>query len=67
MLPDVSWVKMPVAATWPNAGMDPVVVNPKLPAIEAVVHAAWTPGTAMKMDPIISARIFVVFMEFLLF
>jgi hypothetical protein len=59
-------VKMPVAATGPIAGMDPVVVNPNLPAIEAVEQAAWRPGTTMKMDHIINARILVVFMEFLL-
>src|SRR5229473_5395960 len=66
MLPDASWVKMPVAATGPTAGMDPVVVNPNLPAVEAVEQAALRPGTTMKMDHIINARILVVFMEFLL-
>jgi hypothetical protein len=66
MLPDASWVKIPVAATGPTAGMDPVVVNPNLPATEAVEQAAWRPGTTMKMDHIINAIIFVVFMGFLL-
>src|SRR3954453_9974871 len=66
MLPDTSWVKIPVAATWPTAGMDPVVVNPNLPAIEAVEQAAWRPGTTPKIDHIINASIFVLFMEFLL-
>jgi len=66
MLPDPSWLKMPVAASWPTAGMDPVVVNPNLPAIEAVEQAAWRLGTTMKIDHIINARLFVVFMEFLL-
>src|SRR5436190_8452991 len=66
MLPDTSWVKIPVAATWPTAGMDPVVVNPNLPAIEAVEQAAWRPGTTPKIDHIINARILVLFMELLL-
>src|SRR4051794_14661073 len=36
MFPDASCVNIPVAATVPIAGMDPVVVNPNFPATEVV-------------------------------
>src|SRR5438034_453686 len=44
----------------------PMVVNPKLPAAVALVQAAWRLGITPKIDHIINARIFVLFMVFLL-
>jgi hypothetical protein len=36
MFPEACCVNIPVAATVPIAGMDPVVVNPNFPATEVV-------------------------------
>jgi hypothetical protein len=64
MLPNASWLKMPVAATGPTAGIDPVVVNPNLPAIEPVEQAAWRPDAARSRKKPIAVKVFAVFMNF---
>src|SRR3954454_12665586 len=68
-LPFSSNVTKPTAATGagPLGRINvPVVVNPKLAAAVALVQAACRPGTTPKIDHIINASIFVLFMEFLL-
>jgi hypothetical protein len=68
-LPFSSKVTKPTAPTGagpPGRINVPVVVKPNVPAAVALVQAAWRPGTTPKIDHIINARIFVLFMEFLL-
>jgi hypothetical protein len=63
MFPEASCVNIPVAATAPMAGMDPVVLNPHFPALVTFVQAAWTPEVTTNIESIMNIKSFVDFIK----
>src|SRR6266550_2212075 len=63
MFPEASCVNIPVAATAPIAGMDPVVLKPHFPELLSFVQAAWTPEVTTNIESIMNIKSFVGFIR----